>query len=144
MATSIFHGITKSYGRTFCGRLDAYMIIIYTTAKTPQTLTRLSLSLFLSPLLISFSYPACNILSAHFPSSFLPPANTTTRTTRTAAATFVFVPVFLPHRWNSSTATPSASCVYYTKLFTKGKQGILAFFLTKKAGEPVDFEWTQK
>jgi hypothetical protein len=48
MATSIFHGITKSYGRTFCGRLDAYMIIIYTTAKTPQTLTRLSLSLSIS------------------------------------------------------------------------------------------------
>ena len=45
MATSIFHGITKSNLRTICRRLDAYMIIIYTSAKTPQNLTRLSPSL---------------------------------------------------------------------------------------------------
>jgi hypothetical protein len=96
MATSIFHGITKSNLRTFCRRLDAYMIIIYTSAKTPQNLTRFSLSLFLSfsPSHFIFLSGVQHIIGS-FPFLLPSPFNTTTRTTRTAAATFVFVLVFV-------------------------------------------------
>jgi hypothetical protein len=121
------------------------MIIIYTTAKTPQTLTRLSLSLYFS-LPFSFHFlirRATSYRLISLPPSFPLPTQPPGPPEPPPPLLCLF-PFFSR---TGETAQPQRHlrpvCITRNYL-QKGNKEFWLFFLTKKAGEPVDFEWTQK